>query len=274
MPAIDDLRDLLDTQRIALERSDPGVREGNDPEELHRFRVATRRSRALIRASRPLVRDQLAALDRELRWLGGVTGEVRDLDVLIGHIRELVPSLEPDEAGAEEIVAALMRERERERAGLLHAIDTQRYRDLMRRFSESVPGLHASDGNTSLVRLARKELERLRASYRELDPDASDDDFHEVRIRAKHARYAAELAAVTAGRSFEDLADAMADVQDIIGTHQDAVVAEQRLREIATDESRLAAGRIIEHERELRRASRALLPDAMRRVERRADRAF
>ena len=76
MPAIDDLRDLLDRQRRGLERAESGVRDGADPEDLHRFRVATRRSRALIRASRPLVRDQLAALDRELRWLGSVTGPV------------------------------------------------------------------------------------------------------------------------------------------------------------------------------------------------------
>src|SRR4029453_1542303 len=99
MPAIDDLRDLLDRQRRALESSEAGVRDGTDPEELHRFRVATRRSRALIRASRPLVRDQLATIDREVRWLGGVTGEVRDLDVLIEHIRELIPLLDPDQAG-------------------------------------------------------------------------------------------------------------------------------------------------------------------------------
>ena len=44
------------------------------PSDLHRFRVATRRSRSLIRASRPLIRDQLAGVDRELRWLGGVSG--------------------------------------------------------------------------------------------------------------------------------------------------------------------------------------------------------
>lgn len=274
MPAIDDLRDLLDRQLRAIGRTEPGVREGADPEELHRFRVAARRSRALIRASRPLVRDQLAALDRELRWLGSVTGEVRDLDVLIDHIRGLIPYIDPDQAGADEIVAALERERERERDGLLAAIETPRYHDLLERFGEAVPGLHAADGNASPARLARKELERLRTAYGELDPDPSDDDLHELRIRAKHARYAAELAAMAAGRGFEELADAVARVQDVIGAHHDAVVAEQRVRELATDESRLAAGRIIEHERQLRREAREALPDAMRRVDRRADRAF
>jgi CHAD domain-containing protein len=274
MPAIEDLRDLLDRQRRAIERSEPGVRDGADPEELHRFRVATRRSRALIRASRPLVRDQLAALDRELRWLGGVTGDVRDLDVLIGHLRDLLPSLDPDQAGAEEIVAALEVERSREREALLAAIDTPRYHELLHRFAETVPDIHATDGSASLARLARKELDRLRRAYAELDEDSSDDDIHEVRIRAKHARYAAELAATTAGPRFEDLADALATVQDVIGAHQDAVVAEQRVRELATDESRLAAGRIVEHESRLRREARESLPGAMRRVERRAERAF
>ena len=54
-PAIDSLRDLLERQLRALERSGPGVASGADPEDLHRFRVATRRTRALIRASRPNV---------------------------------------------------------------------------------------------------------------------------------------------------------------------------------------------------------------------------
>ena len=38
---------LLEEQLRELERHDPGVRLGDEPEDLHRFRVATRRSRAL-----------------------------------------------------------------------------------------------------------------------------------------------------------------------------------------------------------------------------------
>ena len=117
-PAIDVLRELLERQLQAIERSQAGVRDGADPEDLHRFRVATRRTRALIRASRPLIRDQLAGLDRELRWLGGVSGPVRDLDVLIDHIRDLVDDLEPDQAGAESIIAGLERERLTQRRGI------------------------------------------------------------------------------------------------------------------------------------------------------------
>ena len=60
----------------------------------------------------------------------------------------------------------------------------------------------------------------------------------------------------------------------MIGAHQDAVVAEQRVRSLATEESRLAAGRIVELERERRLEARAALPAAMEAVEERAEEAF
>jgi CHAD domain-containing protein len=275
MPAIEDLGDLLTRQLEAIELTEPGVRNGADPEDLHRFRVATRRSRALIRASRPLVRDQLANLDRELRWLGGVSGPVRDLDVMIDHLRSLVDQLDPDQAGAEAIVAGLERDRLKQREALLEAIGTQRFRDLLARFAEALAALRVRDAGVSLVGLARRELERLRSDYRDLGDHPDDDDLHAVRIRAKHARYAAELAALgEGGEPLATLADALSAIQDLIGTHQDAVVAEQRVRALATDESRLAAGRIVERERARKRQARADLPGAWKRVERSAEKAF
>jgi CHAD domain-containing protein len=274
VPAIDELRALLERQRNELERSEPGVRDGADPEDLHRFRVATRRSRAMIRASRPLVRDQLAALDRDLRWLGSATGPVRDLDVLIDRLRKLEPSLEPDQAGVEAIVGALELERLERRNALLTVLDAIRYRELLTRFGEALPALHEVEDHVSLEQLARKELDRLRDGYDELGKDPSDEDLHALRIRAKHARYAAELAASTGGERFSELASALAEVQDVIGAHQDAVVAEQRVRALAVDEARLAAGRIVERERARRKKARAALPAAMREVERRAAAAF
>ena len=274
MPAIDDLRDLLERQLGTIERTSDGVREGSDPEDLHRFRVAVRRTRALIRASRPLVRDQLAPLDRDLRWLGSATGPVRDLDVLIEHLRELEPELEPDRVGARAIIAALELERLRRRDVLITALDAIRYRELLRRFSEVLPTLEAAAPDVSLEHLARKELDRLRDDYAALGADPLDDDVHAIRIRAKHARYAAELAAMASGDRFTELADALADVQDVIGVHQDAHVAEERVREVAADESFVAAGRIAEIERGRRKRARNELPEAMREVERRAAAAF
>ncbi len=268
------MREVLDRQLRQLTESEPGVREGSDPEDLHRFRVATRRSRALIRASRPLVRDQLANVDRDLRWLGSASGPVRDLDVLIAHLRSLIEELEPDQAGGEAIVAVLERERLRAREELLKAFEGDRFGELVSRYEEALERLEAADEEMSLARLTQKELRRLRVSYEGLGEHPSNEDIHAVRIKAKHARYAAELAARAEGRRFADLAAALRDLQDLIGAHNDAVVAEQRVRALATDAARLAAGRIVELERRRREEARNELPAAWRRMERAASRVF
>ncbi len=54
---------------------DPGVRLGEDPEELHQLRVATRRLRSVLRTATPLLEATWAqALRDELSWLGDELG--------------------------------------------------------------------------------------------------------------------------------------------------------------------------------------------------------
>jgi CHAD domain-containing protein len=273
-PAIEALRELLQRQLHTIEQVEDGVRDGRDIEDLHKFRVATRRSRALIRASRPLIRDQLAAVDRELRWLGGLSSPVRDLDVLIGHLHELLDELGPDRAGAESIIAALERERLAQHETLVRAMSGERYRELLVRFAAALPRVSAVDGSVSLRRIAEKEYLRLRGAYEDLGADPPDEDLHELRIKAKHARYAAELAARVEGRSLSTLAGAARDMQDLIGAHQDAVVAEQRVRSLASGESALAAGRIVERQQRIRAKARSQVSEHWKRIRRAADAAF
>jgi len=273
-PAIDTLRQLLERQLARIERVEPGVRDGEDPRDLHRFRVACRRSRALIRASRKLVGDQLAGVDAELRWLGSVSGAARDLDVLIEHLREVVDGLAPDTSGGEAILAALEEERGWARETLVEALASDRYRRLLLTFGATLPTLHAIDDDIRPREIARREFKRLRAAYDELGPEPPDDQLHRLRIKAKRARYAAELAERDEDGAFAAFVAAATELQDLIGSHQDAVVAEKRVRALATRESQLAAGRIVEHERRRRAEARANVPAVWKRVERAARKAF
>ena len=268
IPAIDHLRARLARQLARIEATESGVREGADAEDLHRFRVATRRSRALIRASRRLAGDQLVRLDAELRWLGAGSGPVRDLDVLIEHLGQVVDDLGPDRAGGEAILDALAEERRWAREVLVEALDSPRYQALLAMFKAALAGLTAVEPDVSLGKLARKELKRARAAYEALGPEPPDDELHALRIRVKRARYAAELAALTEGPRLTRLAEALTEVQDLIGLHQDAVVAEKRVRALAPRESLVAAGRIIEQERACRAQVRLELPRAWKRLER------
>ena len=273
-PDVEHLRFLLRRQLRELETWDPGVRLGGQAEDLHRFRVATRRARALIRASRPLVGEQLAGLSNELKWLGGLLGPVRDLDVLIDHVRGLEPRLGADAAGAALVVAALEADRAAVRDTLVRALATDRYLTLLDRFASDVRSLAAVDPGVRLVDVAKREAKKLRKAYKQLGPEPSDAALHRVRIKGKHARYAAELAALAEGKPLERVVDAVKKLQDVIGEHQDAVVAEERVRRTARAKSALAAGRIVENERARRRRSRAEVPAAWRRVRRALDRAF
>jgi CHAD domain-containing protein len=257
--AVDQLRLELERQISELEANESGVR-GGDAETLHRFRVATRRSRALLRPC-----SGVDDLQRELRWLAGMLGPVRDLDVLIEHVQELVEELDDDRAGGEAIVAALEAERSEARAELIAALDSERYQNLLGRFRDDLAALGETD-HSHLVSLARRELRRLEQAYAALGPNPPDDELHRVRIKAKRTRYAAELA----GKPLLKLADAAKRLQDTIGLHQDAVVAEGRVRQVAKGGSLLAAGRIVERERERRRDVRSGLPKVWKRLERAA----
>jgi CHAD domain-containing protein len=260
--AIEHLRYLLGHQLRMLEAYDPGVRLGGDDEDLHRFRVATRRSRALLRAARSFFGDRLEALNAELKWLGGVLGPVRDRDVLLGHLRAETSTLDDDAAG---ILAALEAERSAARAALLEALRGERYRALLDRFELEVAALPPLDAEPNLRALARRDGKRLQRAFSRLGDAPSDDALHAARIRAKRARYTSELAAATGGKRFQKAVTALKDLQDTIGAHQDAVVAEERIRAVA---GTLAAGRLVERERARRARARADVPAVWRRADR------
>jgi CHAD domain-containing protein/adenylate cyclase class IV len=262
-PALERLRYLLSAQLRELERHDPGVRLDDDPEDLHRFRVATRRARAMIRATRPLLGDTLSPLAAELKWLGGVLGPVRDLDVLLDRLRAEARTIGGDRAGAEAIIAALEDEREQVHDALLTALAEDRYLDLLGTFADAIASLPELAAPV-LRPLAAAELRNLDKAARKLDAHSPDEDLHALRIHAKRARYAAELAAVgTRGNKLQRYVAALKTLQDVIGEHQDAVVAEVQIRRVSRAKSAVAAGRLIERECERRRERRRDYPDAL-----------
>jgi CHAD domain-containing protein len=274
-PALEQLRRLLGDQLRELERHDPGVRLRDDIEDLHRFRVATRRARAIIRATRPLLGDELKPLGEELKWLAGVLGPARDLDVLLERLRAGARTLGVDAPAAGTIIATLEDEREQLHDAVLEALADDRYLRLLDLFAASVASLKDLDAPGGLRPLASAELRKLVKAARELSDDPTDDELHALRIRAKRARYAAELAVIAhSGKALSRYLTAVKELQDVIGEHQDAVVAEAKLRQIARSKTAIAAGRLIERERDRRRERRGRYPDVLARTLRRGSDAL
>jgi CHAD domain-containing protein len=273
-PVHEHIRHALEVQLAELEAHDPGVRLGADPDDLHQLRVATRRSRALIRATKPLLGDQLAGLAEELKLLGGLLGAVRDLDVLLGHLRPVVARLDADRAQGEELLAALAAERTLQRSVLLEAMETPRYAALLDAFRTAIDGIGVLDAGDGADEIAAHAVHKLRRAAEAIPVAPSDSELHALRIAAKRARYAAELAALGGGKKAAKAVSAFKKLQDTIGEHQDAVVAEERLRGVARVETGVAAGRLIEHERSRKAVARKRYPGVLAGALRRGRKAF
>ncbi|HET9323948.1 MAG TPA: CHAD domain-containing protein [Gaiellaceae bacterium] len=266
----DDLQAFIRRNAEELAAHEDGTRLGSDPEDLHKFRVATRRIRSLLRSTRSLVedRDEAEGLRDELKWLATLLGEVRDRDVLIAYLLGELETLEGAPLGA--ILESIDAERERARRALVEGLDSPRYRTITARL-KSPPALR--EGKT-LFDAAEGDYRRLRRTMRGLDEGSASEGLHRARIRVKRARYAVEAADLDArfvGRA--------KDLQDVLGEHQDAVVAEQRIRELldrvhGTGRTAFAAGRLVERQRARRVAARKAWPGAWRRLEKAGKRIF
>ena len=271
---------MMRDQLEAIRAHDPGTRLGSDPEELHRMRVATRRLRAILRAVRSMfAEDAGEALREELAWLGTALGARRDLDVMREHLRGETEALAPaDRAAGLGLLRRLEREGGPAREHLLAALESPRYLQLLDRLEETIAHPPVADAALSLHDVAAKAFRKLRRTVKELPDEPADADFHRVRIRAKRARYAAELAVPTEGHAAERFVDRVKKLQDVLGEHQDAVVAGARLRELADratgQRAGFVAGLLAERQRARRQAARTAFEDVWPKVQRRGRKAW
>jgi CHAD domain-containing protein len=274
-PAVDDpgfeqLRSLLTEQVDALRRHDPGVRIGTDPENLHEHRVAARRARAFVRAARSsLDPEWQRALAARLRELGAATGPVRDLDVLLEHLRAELQGLtsEQQRIGAE-LLGRIERQRNDARAQLLRVLDGASYASLLTQL-RAPPRLADGVDSLPLEQLARKAFKRLASAVEQLGAHPDESELHALRIVLKRARYSAELASPSGKARKRFLRDARA-LQDVLGEHQDAVVAEERLASTSVFDRDTAiaflAGRLAERQATRRADAQRRLPRAWKRL--------
>lgn len=257
---------------------DPGVRLGDDPEDVHQARVATRRLRSHLRTFSALIDEAWAhELRDELRWLGDVLGGVRDADVLLGRLESHVVRLpSPDRRAAERLLDTLRSDRDRRRAPLLEALRSDRYTSLLDALVRGAQRprllLRIDDEPDAdvLRKLVAKPWTHLRDAVEALGDEPPDAELHTARIRIKRARYAAEAVEAAFGKPARAFARALTEAQDVLGEHQDAVVAAEWLRRTAAHENDesvgFAAGQLAAFEHVNALAARAAWPEAWKRA--------
>lgn len=168
------------------------LRGRKNEESLHQARVALRRLRSAITLFKPMLQDDEAKrLSAEFRWLAGVLGKARNLDVLL------------PKAKAGELRDQLSETRSVAYNNAIEALDSSRARALMLDFNEWLYcGDYLSHAATRDVRehpatkFAGETLDNARKKLKKHGQDLSgvdDEHRHEVRKDAKKLRYAAEF---------------------------------------------------------------------------------
>jgi CHAD domain-containing protein len=231
------VRRALETGLARIQASEAEARRG-DGEGVHRLRIATRRLRSELRTYRDLVdRRRHEPVEAELKWLAGLLGEVRDVDILVDRLRKALPvhgGAEADEQALAPLFSELMARRARASLAVRNALQGERYRGLLTALEAAIAHPTLEDAawvpcREALPPLAAAALRRLKKAAKGLRRDDPDEEFHAVRKRAKHARYTAEAITPALGRAatknVRRFIRRTTRVQDVLGEHQDAVVA-------------------------------------------------
>jgi CHAD domain-containing protein len=246
---------------------------GNDPEIVHRARVAVRRLRSALRTCERLFAFGWARERRDrLRRLSDELSAARDGDILLARAESRAGSLpSKDRPAAEAILAALREERARTYERLRQIRQDAEHVELENEVSSIAdePVVWRSDSPAACVapRLVRKTFKRLRKRVRNCGEEPSDEQLHAVRIAAKHYRYALEAFEPVTARRMRKVAHRVQRLQDVLGEEHDAAVAEQRLRGLAA-EAKLAfvSGEMTQLEEKAKVEARSQWRRAWRRV--------
>lgn len=242
--AADVVLNYVAEQAETLKALDPSVRQ-DEPDAVHQMRVTTRRLRSTFQSFGKILRAaDTKHLAGELRWLGHVLGDARDHEVLSERIEaelhqapvELV--MGPVQARVREHFAPLAA---RSRAAVLEALDSPRYFALLDELDQILanPPLGPDAGqpaqqalSRAVARTYKRTDKRMRQAGRAHSGEPANVALHAVRRAAKRARYAAEAVTPVYGKQARRFGKQMKKVQSSLGTHQDAVIARNTLREI------------------------------------------
>lgn len=221
-----------------------GTRLGEDIEELHDMRVATRRMRAAFEIFGEAFDPKALKLHlKGLRATGRALGHVRDLDVFMekaGHYLESLPEEQP--SGLDPLLDAWKARRETSRSEMLAHLDSPQYQTFVQNFNLFLhtpgAGVHPYLEDHPTPRLVREvapvliytRLASVRA-YDAILKNAPIEQLHALRIEFKKLRYAVEFFREVLGEEAKAVIADLKLLQDHLGDLNDAEVATHILRE-------------------------------------------
>lgn len=236
------LTDVLRKQFSVMQEQIPKLVSGRDPEALHDFRVAARRSRAALSQMKPALQVAEAnVLMKHYRVLAGVTNRLRDLDVFAGDLSGFSQRLPA--TGRRAYRCCILRQRNREArkvTAFFHSGDCNKRLVFLRNRLTGPDALTpGKQGQTPVTRFARyavlSRYQKIRETGSSLLQTASSAGFfisggqspdralHAMRIQFKKLRYLIEFFEPFSNKAVtQELISRMKCFQDVLGAYNDA----------------------------------------------------
>jgi CHAD domain-containing protein len=256
---------------------EPGVRSGDDIEDVHKMRVATRRQRAAWRVfGEAYKKGRTKAYRNGLRDVARRLGAVRDLDVQL----EAADAYRADQPAAEQraiepLLASWRQHRDDARALLILELDSPGYERFLDDYFDFVRTEGAAAAQVNAIqphRVRDTAPSRIWAAYEQVrtyEPVlrwADVTTLHDLRIASKWLRYSLEFVQEALGDDSAPLIAKVTDLQDHLGLLNDADVASSMTRTFLVDHAgslssaeNAAIGRfLVSREREMTRLRRSI----------------
>jgi CHAD domain-containing protein len=175
-------------------------------------------------------------------------------------------------------IAHLEAQRNNAQEVLLNELKSARYLELVRRLQEAPHDPIAVESTATLHDIAKQEFTKLQKAIRQAGCTPNQVDIHQIRIRTKRARYAAELAEPAVGKQATRFINKACAVQDILGMHQDALQAEAYIRAFlkhsTSARAAFVAGRMVERQRLRREKAKEKMKQLLRGLVKRGEKAW
>ena len=213
-----------------------------NPRAVHQMRVGMRRLRAAISVFSGIVRDdQVDQIKDRLKYYAGELAPARDLEVMIADVLRPFSRRHPEDKGFAALIRSYTRRRTKAYERAIQAINSDEFRKFTVECAAWIEAGHWTDRNVQsndkglagsinvyAAHQIGRRCKKLVRRGRHL-ADLKPHEVHQLRIRAKKLRYAAEFfeslygEGKTAKRSKRFVA-AMNDLQEALGAYNDMVV--------------------------------------------------
>lgn len=240
------LKKILEVEFQWLREQFPGTIADRDPEFVHQARVTTRRMRsALILFHNALPEKTVLYFEERLKWIGGLFGKVRDLDVFIINLTVYKEKIEdfPKEK-RKELESLIVKQRRAPLKALNDALNSRKYKIFERRLVEFLEEPCADCPEMPMGMKPIREVapptitgkfDNVIEQSKKTLGNPKLTEFHCLRIQMKRLRYVMEFMATPYGGALNNIILQTTEIQDCLGQLQDTVFNQKLIKQILSD---------------------------------------